>query len=42
MEPKNNEGFELELELIIEELEPKIALGDDYPGPFPGGGGPWG
>jgi hypothetical protein len=41
MEPKNNEGFELELELIIEELEPKIALGDDDWGGFPGGG-PWG
>ena len=37
MEPKNNEGFELEL--IIEELEQKIAPGDTWPVP---GGNPWG
>ena len=41
MEPKNNEGFELELELIIEELEQKIAPGDTG-FPFPGPGNPWG
>ena len=39
MEPKN-EGFELELEIKVEELEQKIAPGE-LVWPFPGGGG-WG
>ena len=39
MEPKNNEGFELEL--TIEESEQKIAPGDTG-FPFPGSGNPWG
>ena len=41
MEPKNIEGFELELEIKVEELEQKIAPGE-LVWPFPGGGNPWG
>ncbi len=43
MEPKNIEGFEIEIELEIniEELEQKIAPGETV-WPFPGPGNPWG
>ena len=37
MEPKNIEGFELELEIKVEELEERIAPGE-LVWPFPGGG----
>ncbi len=38
MEPKNIEGFELELEIKVEELEERIAPGE-LVWPFPGGKG---
>ena len=38
MEPKNIEGFELELEINVEELEQRIAPGE-LVWPFPGGKG---
>ena len=44
MEPKNNEGFEFELELVIEELEQKIAPGDTgfpFPAAYAWGGRGW-
>ena len=42
MEPNNIEGFELELEINVEELELKVAPGE-LVWPFSGGGGnPWG